>query len=115
MAHCCGTRTLKHQAHSTAHIAIRILLRLNPSEKLHFELREQLNKIRAALVNTQSAKTPIEALDLLELTRGLIVQAQKTTQDVLKAEWQRVKQEVAYPDVLMSTIPKPPANPAQGH
>jgi hypothetical protein len=43
----------------------------------------------------------------LERAFSLINQAQTHTEAILKAEWQRVKQEVAYPDVLMSNIPNP--------
>jgi len=44
---------------------------------------------------------------LLEETIRLIGEVQKHTQAILRAEWLRVKQEVAYPKALMSSISKP--------
>jgi len=43
----------------------------------------------------------------MEKTSRLINIAQGHTEAILKAEWQHVKQEVAYPDLLMSKISKP--------
>ena len=43
----------------------------------------------------------------MKQTTNLVLQAQGLTETILKAEWKRVKQEVAYPEVLMSSIPKP--------
>lgn len=86
---------------------IRIMFRLNPKKDLHIKLRECLDFIRVALNKTQSANTVAEAKTLLDETLRLVSEAQKHTEAILKAEWQRVKQEVAYPEVLMSRIPKP--------
>lgn len=97
-----GARDREHQERHT-----RIMFRLNPQEDLHIELRQCLEFIRAALSKTQGAKTPAEAKMLLEETTLLIGKAQEHTETILKAEWQRVKQEVAYPEVLMSAIPNP--------
>lgn len=97
-----GARDREHQERHT-----RIMFRLNPQEDLHIELRQCLEFIRAALSKTQGAKTPAEAKMLLEETILLIGKAQEHTEAILKAEWQRVKQEVAYPGVLMSAIPNP--------
>ena len=105
-----GARDREHQERH-----IRILLRLNPSKLLQVMLRAQLDQIRAALIRTQGAETDEEAEALLELTINLVKYAQNSTQAVLKAEWQRVKQEVAYPDALMSTIEKPPSGSAKQH
>lgn len=102
-----GARDREHQERH-----IRLMLRLNPKEPLHVMLRERLEKIRDAINRTQGANSQADARKLLHEGIAFIEQAQQCTQDILKAEWQRVKQEVAYPDVLMSTIPKPPANPA---
>jgi hypothetical protein len=86
---------------------IRIMFRLNPKKDLHIKLRACLDLIRISLSKTQSAHTVAEAKAQLDETLHLIREAQEHTEAILKAEWQRVKQEVAYPEVLMSTIPKP--------
>jgi len=97
-----GARDREHQERH-----IRIMFRLNPKKDLHIKLRECLDFIRVALNKTQSANTVAEAKTLLDETLRLVSEAQKHTEAILKAEWQRVKQEVAYPEVLMSRIPKP--------
>jgi len=86
---------------------IRILFRLNPKETSHISLRECLEEIRRSIHQTQSAGNLGEAIRLMKQTTNLVLQAQGLTETILKAEWKRVKQEVAYPEVLMSSIPKP--------
>uniref|UniRef100_UPI002360E762 hypothetical protein n=1 Tax=Providencia rettgeri TaxID=587 RepID=UPI002360E762 len=96
-----GSRDREHQERHT-----RIMFRLNPQEKLHIMLRDCLIDIRSTIVKHQGIKTQNEAqLQLDEMFR-LINEAQKHTETILGAEWRRIKQEVAYPEVLMSTIPK---------
>ncbi|MDD1969151.1 hypothetical protein NPS29_27830 [Pseudomonas putida] len=90
---------------------LRIMFRLNPEKELHIKLRTCLEHIRESLHTTQGADSPTEAHRLLNLAIRLIGEAQGHTQAILKAEWQRVKQEVAYPEALMSTIPKPRRGP----
>ncbi len=97
-----GARDREHQERH-----IRIMFRLNPKKDLHIKLRECLDFIRVALNKTQSANTVAEAKTLLDETLRLVSEAQKHSEAILKAEWQRVKQEVAYPEVLMARIPKP--------
>ncbi|HCI1651744.1 TPA: hypothetical protein NOE00_002094 [Pseudomonas aeruginosa] len=97
-----GARDREHQERH-----IRLMFRLNPKKELHIKLRECLDAVRTALKETQSAKTVVEAKALLDDTLRLVGEAQEHTEAILKAEWQRVKQEVAYPEVLMATIPKP--------
>ncbi|HCM9312339.1 hypothetical protein [Enterobacter kobei] len=97
-----GARDREHQERHT-----RIMFRLNPNEELHIKLRQCLECIRVGLSKTQGAKTRAEADEQLNETIRLIAKAQEHTQDILRAEWQRVKQEVAYPEALISTIPKP--------
>ncbi|WP_346842234.1 hypothetical protein RAL92_10975 [Metapseudomonas otitidis] len=97
-----GARDREHQERH-----IRIMFRLNPKKDLHIKLRTCLGLIRDAISKTQSAHTIAEANAQLKRTHDLIREAQEHTEVILKAEWQRVKQEVAYPEVLMSTIPKP--------
>lgn len=88
---------------------IRIMLRLNPKKDSHIKLRECLDSIRVMFGKIQNAKTESEAGILVDNALRLIEEAQKFTEDILKAEWQRVKQEVAYPEVLMSSITSPPS------
>ncbi|KPN91948.1 hypothetical protein [Pseudomonas nunensis] len=97
-----GARDREHQERH-----IRIMFRLNPNKDLHIKLRKCLYAIRTALNNTQSANTVAETKTLLEETIRLVSEAQGYTEAILKAEWQRLKQEVAYPETLMATIPKP--------
>ncbi|CUR75008.1 hypothetical protein ACOTB6_08670 [Achromobacter xylosoxidans] len=97
-----GARDREHQERH-----IRLMFRLNPKKDLHVKLRECLDLIRNSLHSTQGARTRTEANELLDKTINLIREAQEHTEAILKAEWQRVKQEVAYPEVLMSTISKP--------
>ncbi|ELA3176142.1 TPA: hypothetical protein ACK1V4_000766 [Klebsiella aerogenes] len=97
-----GARDREHQERHT-----RIMFRLNPKEELHIKPRQCLEYIRVGLSKTQGAKTRAEADEQLNETIRLIAKAQEHTQDILRAEWQRVKQEVAYPEALISTIPKP--------
>jgi len=86
---------------------IRILFRLNPKETSHISLRECLEEIRSSIHQTQGAGNQDEAIRLVNQTTNLVLRAQGLTETILKAEWKRVKQEVAYPEVLMSSIPKP--------
>lgn len=90
---------------------LRIMFRLNPEKELQIKLRNCLERIRASLHETQRAGSKPEANRLLNVAIRLISEAQEHTQAILKAEWQRVKQEVAYPEALMATIPKPRRGP----
>lgn len=85
----------------------RIMFRLNPKESLHITLRQCLNDIRRSMSQIQGVKSREEADMLMTQTSNLVEQAQRHTEAILGAEWRRVKQEVAYPEVLMSNIPKP--------
>ncbi|MEE4075165.1 hypothetical protein V2I49_07455 [Pseudomonas viridiflava] len=85
----------------------RIMFRLNPKESLHITLRQCLDDIRRSMSQIQGAKSREEADMLMTQTSNLVEQAQRHTEAILGAEWRRVKQEVAYPEVLMSNIPKP--------
>lgn len=97
-----GARDREHQERH-----IRIKLRLNPSENLHIQLRTCLDEIREILNNTQSASSKKDASDLIMEMFNKISHATELTEKVLKYEWNRVKQEVAYPEALMSSIPEP--------
>jgi hypothetical protein len=97
-----GARDRDHQERH-----IRIKFRLNPEEDLHIKLRTCLDEIRDVLNSTQGTQSKSEANALIEKTMLLVEQAVRLTEKVLKAEWRRVKQEVAYPEALMESIPKP--------
>ena len=98
-----GARDREHQERH-----LRLKFRLNPKEPEHIVLRSCLDDIRKMLSDTQSAPDREQANALIRDTKGLIDRAADLTEQVLKAEWTRVKQEVAYPEALMATIPKPP-------
>lgn len=97
-----GARDREHQERH-----FRIMFRLNPKEALHITLRECMESIRHSIIQIQGAKSRQQAEDLMAHTSDLIAQAQRHTEAILGAEWRRVKQEVAYPDALMSKIPQP--------
>lgn len=97
-----GARDRDHQERH-----IRIKFRLNPEEDLHIKLRSCLDAIRRALNSTQGPQSKSEADTLIKKTILLVEQAAGLTEKVLKAEWKRVKQEVAYPETLMESIPTP--------
>ncbi|HBR0756283.1 MULTISPECIES: hypothetical protein [Klebsiella] len=93
-----GARDREHQERH-----IRIKFRLNPEESLHMQLRNYLDEIRNLLVKNQSNANP----EYIMRMKSLIESATETTEKVLKEEWTRLKQEVAYPDALMRTISRP--------
>lgn len=97
-----GTRDREHQERH-----IRIKFRLNPNEELHIELRKCLDEIRALLRDIQEEKSADEASKLVGDMQNKVRNGAEITEKVLKHEWSRVKQEVAYPDALMATIPEP--------
>ncbi|CAN7246298.1 hypothetical protein LJR034_000918 [Caballeronia sp. LjRoot34] len=98
-----GQRDYQHQERH-----IRIRFRLNPKEDSHIKLRGYLDEIRALLSQTQMAQEREAALAVIRRMQVLINIASDLTQEILKTEWTRVKQEVAYPDMLLSKIPVPP-------
>lgn len=97
-----GQRDREHQERH-----IRIKLRLNPDEEIHVTLREQLDCIRLLFPKIRSATKGEAMTQLIDEMMGVVDAATETTQEILKKEWQRLKQEVAYPDSLMDTIPRP--------
>lgn len=97
-----GARDREHQERH-----IRIKFRLNPNEELHIELRKCLDEIRDLLNDIQGAKSKVEAAKLVGDMKNKVSNGAEITEKVLKYEWSRVKQEVAYPDALMATIPEP--------
>lgn len=102
-----GARDREHQERH-----IRIKFRLNPKE--HNELRDLLDKIRENVLSAQGATSGAEIANINNELCVLLDSATVLTQGILKKEWQRIKQEVAYPESLIANIPKPkPTN--QGH
>jgi len=97
-----GARDREHQERH-----FRITFRLNPREPLHITLRTCLGDVRTVLNKLQGSRTDADAKALMERMMTLIDQSTTLTEQVLKAEWDRVKQEVAYPEALMAKIPKP--------
>jgi len=84
---------------------IRIIFRLNPKEALHITMIENLKEIRTTLSDLQ--KKPDENDSILDKISRLVSESEKYTQEILSQEWRKVKQEVAYPEALISKIPKP--------
>jgi hypothetical protein len=97
-----GSRDREHQERH-----IRIKLRLNIKEELHIKLRGDLDRIRGLFPKIQNVIQPNEVQSLVDSMITLVNSASDTTQTILKNEWQRLKTEVAYPEVLMVTIPHP--------
>lgn len=95
----------REREHHERHI--RIMFRLNPTEDLHIQLRQCLDNIRYVMNEMQGAKTLDANRECVSRMLALVGEAQTHTEAILKAEWQRVKQEVAYPEALMATISKP--------
>lgn len=95
----------REREHHEGHI--RIMFRLNPTEGLHIRLRQCLDNIRDVMDKMQGARTPEVNKECVSRMLLLVGEAQTHTEAILKAEWQRVKQEVAYPEALMATISKP--------
>lgn len=96
-----GERDREHQERH-----IRIKFRLNPKEDEHNELLCTLDNIRKNVLSVQDATN--EETNCINIKLGLLLtSASNLTQVILKNEWQRIKQEVAYPEYLITSIPKP--------
>lgn len=93
--------------HQERHIRIR--LRLNPEEPDHIALRSLLDNIRVNITMVASAKIQQEGTpgEYVKSMQELVRQSEMRTQTILKTEWTRVKQEVAYPEQTLSKIPFP--------
>ncbi|SMF29910.1 hypothetical protein [Pseudogulbenkiania subflava] len=95
--------------HQERHIRLR--LRLNPKEPDHITLRHYLNDIRknmTAVASAQVQEMGSTAVYIIAM-QELVQQSEELTQTILKTEWTRVKQEVAYPEETLSKIPLPSA------
>ncbi|HHS9906328.1 TPA: hypothetical protein ACTW30_004537, partial [Klebsiella pneumoniae] len=95
-----GARDREHQERH-----LRIKFRLNPKE--HKDLRDLLDKIRENVLSAQGATLGIKIYNINNELGVRLDSATVLTQGILKEEWQRIKQEVAYPESLIAKIPKP--------
>ncbi|WP_322047434.1 hypothetical protein [Paraburkholderia sp. J67] len=91
----------------------RIKLRLNRNEASHIELMAYLDGIRGDINGIRSVE-PFSDLQVSIKLSEFQASAFKNIRDaenimisILKGEWEKVKQEVAYPDELLALIPKP--------
>ncbi|MBN3804963.1 hypothetical protein GXB81_18175 [Paraburkholderia sp. Ac-20336] len=100
-----GARDREHQERH-----IRLRLRLNGKEGTHIELIDALNEIRMLVTRLGAAKYSSAAHALTKEMEKRVLEVTLQTTRVLKDEWTRVKQEVAYPELLLSTIIPPNIN-----
>ncbi|MEM5300215.1 hypothetical protein VSR82_39295 [Burkholderia sp. JPY481] len=85
----------------------RLRFRLNPNEPNHLRLRDYLDEIRKTFDDTARAKDRETAIALIARVETLVGEADTLTNEILKTEWERVKQEVAYPEQMIAKIPRP--------
>lgn len=85
----------------------RLRFRLNPNEADHLRLRDYLDEIRKIFDDTARIKDRDTAIALIARLETLVAEADTLTNEILKTEWERVKQEVAYPDRMIAKIPPP--------
>ncbi|WP_059978514.1 hypothetical protein [Burkholderia territorii] len=83
----------------------RLRFRLNPNEPSHSKLRDHLDEIREIFDDTARAKDRETAIALIARVAALVGEADTLTNQILKTEWERVKQEVAYPEKMIAKIP----------
>ncbi|VWB30079.1 hypothetical protein BLA23254_01286 [Burkholderia lata] len=83
----------------------RLRFRLNPNEANHIRLRGYLDEIRKIFDDMARAEDQNTAVALLASVETLVAEADTLTNEILKTEWERVKQEVAYPDQMIAKIP----------
>jgi hypothetical protein len=85
----------------------RLRFRLNPKELDHSQLREILDEIRKLFSDVAMGKGREPDSALIQRAQKLVEDADTLTSEILKTEWERVKQEVAYPDHMITKIPPP--------
>lgn len=95
---------LRDRTHQESYIKLK--LRLNSKEDQHIELRNLLDNTRQIIQQTQAASDLLTTKKLIIQMKDTINQIIDLTEQVLKKEWTRVKQEVAFPDLLIQSIPK---------
>lgn len=83
----------------------RLRFRLNPKEQSHITLRRNLDEIRKILVQTNpNSRFPAEQAKNMNRVKKLVLHSDDLTNVILKREWERVKQEVAYPEKMIAKI-----------
>ncbi|WP_186208233.1 hypothetical protein [Burkholderia gladioli] len=85
----------------------RLRFRLNPKESDHQTLRSHLDEMREILEETRRVENREVAIALLDRMEKLVQRSDVLTNTILKTEWERVKQEVAYPAEVIEKIPRP--------
>lgn len=92
--------------HQERHFRLRF--RLNPKERLHIELRNNIDEIRRIVseVNPNSSSPDDQRQNIITI-KSLLSHSDELATAILKDEWTRVKQEVAFPEVMISRIPPP--------
>lgn len=85
----------------------RLRFRLNPNEANHLRLRSYLDEIRKIFDDTARAKDRETGIALIARVGTLVSEADTLTNEILKTEWERVKQEVAHPEQMIAKIPLP--------
>jgi hypothetical protein len=88
---------------------IRTTLRLNKGEVEHRNLLSELQTIRELLqaCEKESRGDTYNETDAFKHVADHVVVAADLTSVILKSEWTRVKQEVAFPERLLASIPHP--------
>lgn len=85
----------------------RLRFRLNPKEANHKVLRGHLDEMRELFDKTSKIEDKDVAIALIHRMEELVRLSDELTNTILKTEWERVKQEVAYPAQMIAKIPPP--------
>ncbi|OJA55498.1 hypothetical protein [Burkholderia ubonensis] len=94
--------------HQERHFRLRFRLNPNPRENKHVALRTNLDEIRSILVDSNpSQPEPNKQKQTIFRVKALVTESDSLTTAILKEEWDRVKQEVAYPEWMVTKIPPP--------
>lgn len=94
--------------HEERHYRLRFRLNPNSEETLHAALRGNLDEIRRILVDTNPNQPTLpDQQRNIDRIEELVSHSDALTSDILKVEWERVKQEVAYPEAMIDKIPRP--------
>ncbi|QIY81491.1 hypothetical protein [Chromobacterium violaceum] len=96
-----GARDREHQEKH-----FKLLLRLNPQETDHAVLIKHLKDIRNKLYDIQNINSFDKAIDAIREIQQLIDGSMLAIEKILKKEWTRIKQEVAFPEKLIDEVKK---------
>lgn len=103
-----STNSELDRKHQERHFRLRFRLNPNPREEKHVALRANLDEIRTILVNSHPSQPESHELEQATFrVKALVAESDSLTTAILKEEWDRVKQEVAYPDLMIAKIPPP--------